>query len=218
VTRATAELFHAETARRREELAPGAVLLRGFAKERDRSLLAAIEAIAAAAPFRRMVTPGGHTMSVAMTSCGLAGWVTGHMGYRYASHDPESGKPWPKMPKVMRDLAVEAAAAGGFPGFAPDSCLINLYEPGARLGLHQDKDEADMSAPIVSVSLGLPAKFLFGGLKRNDRIVRTMLEHGDAVVWGGAARLAFHGIDTLKEGEHPVLGHCRINLTFRTAL
>jgi alkylated DNA repair protein (DNA oxidative demethylase) len=198
-----------------ETIRDGAVLLRGFA--RDPAILAAVRAVQAEAPPRRMTTPGGYTMSVAMTSCGALGWVTDRAGYRYDAIDPERGRPWPAMPPVLRSLAAEAAAAAGFNAFAPDSCLINLYEPGARLSLHQDRNERDFSQPIVSVSLGLPATFLLGGLSRNDPTQAIPLEHGDVVVFGGPARLAFHGVKPLKDGDHPQLGDRRINLTFRRA-
>jgi alkylated DNA repair protein (DNA oxidative demethylase) len=198
-------------------LAPGAVVLRDFAGDEAETLLAAVETIAASAPFRRMVTPGGFTMSVAMTNCGEAGWITDRRGYRYGPQDPTTGLPWPAMPAVFSTLAARAAEAAGFAGFSPDACLVNRYEPGNRLTLHQDRNEADMSAPIVSVSLGLPATFLFGGLARTDRPRRIRLEHGDVVVWGGPSRLAFHGVDTLADGLHPVTGRVRINLTFRRA-
>jgi DNA oxidative demethylase len=201
----------------REQLAEGAVLLRGFARPLQHELTAAIEAITAQAPFRHLITPGGYRMSVAMTNCGAVGWVSDASGYRYDSIDPESGKPWPAMPTLFRTLAEQAAAEAGFTGFAPDACLINRYEPGARLSLHQDRDERNLGAPIVSISLGLPATFLFGGLKRSDPTQRYRLEHGDIVVWGGAARLAFHGVAPLVEGEHGLLGRKRINLTFRRA-
>ncbi|XUM20181.1 DNA oxidative demethylase AlkB [Bradyrhizobium oligotrophicum S58] len=201
----------------REPLAPGAVLLRGFARPYDNELMTAIEAIAAQAPFRRMVTPGGHQMSVAMTSCGSLGWVTDRSGYRYDACDPDTGRPWPAMPPLLRRLAEQAAREAGFADFAPDACLINRYEPGAKMSLHQDRDERDIGAPIVSVSLGLPATFLFGGLKRTDKTQRHRLAHGDVVVWGGPARLAFHGVAPLADGEHGLLGRQRINLTFRRA-
>ena len=200
-----------------EQLAPGAVMLRGLARPYENGLIAAIEALTAQAPFRRMVTPGGHQMSVAMTNCGSYGWVTDHGGYRYDPTDPDSGKPWPPMPPLFRELAERAASEAGFAGFAPDACLVNRYEPGAKMSLHQDRDERDLGAPIVSVSLGLPATFLFGGLKRTDKPQRYRLAHGDVVVWGGPARLAFHGVAPLADGEHALLGHQRINLTFRRA-
>jgi alkylated DNA repair protein (DNA oxidative demethylase) len=201
-----------------QKLQDGAVLLRGRALPVERALLAAIDRIAAQAPFRRMVTPGGFQMSVAMTNCGSVGWVTDRTGYRYDSSDPDSGAPWPAMPDVFLALARDAAEDAGFTGFVPDACLINCYKPGARLSLHQDKDERDYAHPVVSVSLGLPATFQFGGLKRNDRPLKVPLHHGDVVVWGGPARLVYHGVLALKEGEHPALGRRRVNLTFRKAL
>ncbi len=212
----TADLFEDEN--RRVALADGAVLLGGFARSCEGPLLAALREVTEQAPFRHMLTPGGYRMSVAMTNCGPAGWVTDRTGYRYDAVDPESGEPWPKMPDVFAELAGGAAAQAGFGDFAPDACLINRYEPGARLSLHQDRNERDYAAPIVSVSLGLPATFLFGGLKRSDRPRRLALRHCDVVVWGGPARLAFHGVMPLADGEHPVLGRQRINLTFRHAL
>ncbi|MFC0409153.1 DNA oxidative demethylase AlkB [Roseomonas elaeocarpi] len=199
-------------------LGPGAVLLTARALDGVPALLEALHAVAEAAPFRRMTVPGGHTMSVAMTSCGAAGWITDRRGYRYSATDPDSGRPWPAMPEPFRDLARAAAAEAGFPDFQPDTCLINRYEPGARMGLHQDRDERDTDAPIVSVSLGLAATFLWGGLLRNDPARRLPLRHGDVVVWGGPSRLQFHGIAPLREGEHPLTGRCRYNLTFRRAL
>lgn len=215
----TGDLFRSlEPATLVEPLVAGAVILRGFALKTEDDLIAAFESVATAAPFRHLVTPGGHTMSVAMTNCGEAGWVSDRRGYRYDRHDPLSGKRWPAMPAAFLDLAVRAASEGGYEAFAPNVCLINLYAPGSRLTLHQDKDELDYEQPIVSVSLGLPAKFIFGGLNRTDKALRTILYHGDVVVWGGPSRLAYHGVDTLKDGLHPVLGRRRINLTFRSAL
>ena len=213
----TGDLFDsvAEAQPSREEIADGAVLLRGFVKPIESRLIDAVRAIVAQSPFRRMTTPGGHLMSVAMTNCGERGWITDHTGYRYDPIDPRTGTPWPAMPPLLRDLARRAAEQGGFDGFAPDACLVNRYEPGTRLSLHQDKDELDYSAPIVSVSLGLPATFLFGGLARSDKPRRFRLVHGDVVVWGGASRLAYHGVAPLADGEHPLLGRKRINLTFR---
>lgn len=202
----------------RQELAPGAVVLRGKALAVEAAVLAAMHAVATQAPFRRMVTPGGFEMSVAMTNCGDAGWITDRTGYRYVPRDPGSGLAWPPMPEAFRQLAAEAAHDAGYPRFMPDACLINSYEPGARLSLHQDRDERDFDNPIVSVSLGLPATFQFGGNRRTDRPMRIGLRHGDVVVWGGPSRLAYHGILALKEGEHPLLGRRRINLTLRKAL
>jgi len=212
-----ADLFDhvAEAQPSREEIADGAVLLRGFVKPIESELIEAVRAIVAESPFRRMTTPGGHLMSVAMTNCGERGWITDHTGYRYDPIDPRTGAPWPAMPPVLRDLARRAAEQGGFTGFAPDACLVNRYEPGTRLSLHQDKDELDYSAPIVSVSLGLPATFLFGGVARTDKPRRFRLVHGDVVVWGGVSRLAYHGVAPLADGEHALLGRKRVNLTFR---
>jgi alkylated DNA repair protein (DNA oxidative demethylase) len=199
-------------------LGPDTAVLRGFACDGDAELLADLRAVAAQAPFRNMVTPGGFTMSVAMTNCGDAGWVTDSRGYRYARHDPVSGDPWPAMPDTFRSLAIRAAAAAGFADFHPDVCLINRYAPRAKLSLHQDRNETNSVAPIVSVSLGIPARFVFGGLRRNDPVTRINLQHGDVVVWGRSMRLAYHGVDALKDDDHPATGRCRFNLTFRDAL
>jgi DNA oxidative demethylase len=217
--RATMRLFDdpQDAVAKREPLAPGAVVLRGFATHCSQSLLDAIEKTAAKAPFRHQVTPGGFRMSVAMTNCGALGWITDESGYRYDSIDPLSGEPWPDMPASFCRLANDAAAEAGFDGFEADACLINRYQPGARMTLHQDRDERNLAAPIVSVSLGVPAMFLFGGLKRSDRQRRVPLWHGDVVVWGGPARLRYHGVLPLKEDRHPALGKRRINLTFRKA-
>jgi alkylated DNA repair protein (DNA oxidative demethylase) len=212
----TADLFDsAEILPSRDQIGEGAVLLRGFARPMQHDLMAAIETITAQAPFRHMVTPGGYQMSVAMTNCGAVGWVTDRTGYRYDARDPQTGLAWPAMPDVFLALAEQAAERAGFAGFSPDACLINRYEPGARMSLHQDRDERDFAAPIVSVSLGLPAIFLFGGAKRADKPQRYRLQHGDVVVWGGPARLYFHGVAPLADGEHATLGRQRINLTFR---
>lgn len=196
-------------------LAPGAMILRGFARPHEAALLAALRDIVARAPFRHLITLGGHRMSVAMTNCGAVGWVSDRSGYRYSPIDPEGGQPWLPMPEVLVRLAGDAALRGGFDAFRPDACLVNRYEPGAKLSLHQDKDELDLDAPIVSVSLGLPAVFQFGGMARSDRPARHRLVHGDVVVWGGLSRLAYHGVLPLADGEHPLLGRQRINLTFR---
>lgn len=201
-----------------DPLPVGLSLLRGFALLEAEALLAAIEQVTADAPLRRMQVPGGGTMSVAMSNCGAAGWVSDLRGYRYVPADPLTGKPWPEMPEVIADLAERAADAAGFPEFAPDACLINRYEPGARMGLHQDRDEADRSAPIVSISLGLPATFLFGGLTRKVPTRKIALEHGDVVVWGGPLRLAYHGIAPLADGMHSATGRARLNLTLRKTL
>jgi len=197
-----------------EHLGPGATLFRNFARAEAPALIAAIAAVAREAPFRNMTTPSGYRMSVAMTNCGT-GWVTDRGGYRYAAEDPATGRNWPPLPSPFVALATRAAAAGGFPGFVPTGCLINRYEPGTKLSLHQDKDEPDRAAPIVSISLGVPAIFLWGGLRRADRPRRLRLESGDVVVWGGSSRLVFHGIDTLAREDHPLTGSHRFNLTFR---
>jgi alkylated DNA repair protein (DNA oxidative demethylase) len=201
-----------------ETLAEGAVLLPGFARRVEPALLAEIEAVAKAAPFRRMEVPGGHTMSVAMTGCGIASWVSDRHGYRYAATDPLTGEAWPAMPPTMRTLAADAAAAAGFEEFVPDTCLVNRYAPGARMALHQDRNERDMDQPIVSVSLGLPATFLWGGTRRGDRPRRLRLASGDVVVWGGPARLTYHGIAPVPAGGQAATRACRFNLTFRRAL
>ncbi|MCK4161140.1 DNA oxidative demethylase AlkB [Ralstonia pseudosolanacearum] len=215
----TRDLFadHAPADDRRIALGEAAVVLRGFALAEAPALLAAIDDIARQAPFRHMVTPGGFEMSVALTNCGALGWTSDRRGYRYAARDPQTGQPWPPLPDCFLRLARDAAAAAGFPGFTPDACLINRYVPGARLSLHQDKDERDYGALIVSVSLGMPAVFLWGGHRRTDKTLRVPLFHGDVVVWGGPDRLRYHGVLPLKEAAHPLLGAQRINLTLRRA-
>lgn len=200
----------------REELTAGALVLRGLALGAERQLLDDLAAVSAAAPFRHMVTPRG-PMSVAMTNVGALGWVSDAAGYRYAARDPVTDRPWPALPASFRALAVGAAAEAGFAGFEPDACLVNRYAPGARMGLHQDRNEPDLTQPIVSVSLGLPATFLFGGLDRGERPRRVPVVHGDVVVWGGPARLRFHGVAPLADGHHPATGGFRVNLTFRRA-
>ena len=206
-----------DTSTRKEELCPGAFVLHGFALQDEPALLNAFHEVTAKAPFRHMVTPGGFRMSVAMTNCGSLGWVTDRTGYRYDAIDPESGQPWPALPASFLKLARDAAAEAGFAGFLPDACLVNRYEAGAKLSLHQDKDERDFTAPIVSVSLGIPAVFLFGGMNRADKTRRVPVSHGDVIVWGGPARLRYHGVLPLKEGQHSLLGEYRLNLTFRKA-
>lgn len=213
----TLALFDDPPRAAREPLGTGAFVLPGFALPFVDELLPAVRAVEAQAPFRHLVTPGGFTMSVALTNCGALGWTSDRRGYRYSATDPDSGRPWPAMPEALARLAREAASAAGFDGFAPDACLVNRYAPGARLSLHQDKDERDYGAPIVSVSLGMPAVFLFGGLARGDKAARVPLAHGDVVVWGGEDRLRYHGVLPLKDEPHPLLGAIRINLTFRKA-
>jgi len=198
-------------------LGPDAVLLRGLALADADRLATALAEVVAAAPFRHMCTPGGHRMSVAMSNCGALGWTSDAGGYRYTTVDPATGRAWPAMPEALRELARRAAATAGFPGFEPDACLVNRYAPTARMTLHQDRNERDLGAPIVSVSLGLPAVFLFGGDTREARPTRVPLAHGDVVVWGGASRLRYHGILPLTAGHHPQIGPWRINLTFRRA-
>jgi alkylated DNA repair protein (DNA oxidative demethylase) len=218
IATSTRELFApAHFAPERLELCEGAAVLRGFALPFERALAEAVRAVAAAAPFRHMQTPGGYTMSVAMTNCGAYGWVSDTRSYRYSPTDPDTGFPWPAMPPVFAELARGAADALGFHGFIPDACLVNCYVPDARLTLHQDKDERDFDAPIVSVSLGVPAVFLFGGVKRKDRPQRVPLEHGDVVVWGGPARMRYHGVAKLAQSRHPFSADARINLTLRRA-
>lgn len=202
---------------KKTEIAPHAFLLKGFALAQESQLLADLQKVIQAAPFRHMVTPGGYTMSVAITNCGNLGWVSDRKGYRYTQNDPIRGKLWPAMPSLFQALATAAADEAGFSDFVPDACLINNYQIGAKMGLHQDKDEQDFSHPIVSVSLGLPAIFQFGGLKRSDKTINIPLQHGDVVVWGGTARLRYHGVLPLKSGQHALLGEQRINMTFRKA-
>lgn len=201
--------------REHEQLEEGAVLLRSFATDEAPALVAEAARIAQTAAFRHLVTPGGYTMSVAMTNCGRVGWVSDRTGYRYDPVDPATGAAWPPMPDAFLDVAVSAAAEAGFDRYDPDACLINRYIAGAKLGLHQDRDEEDAWAPIVSVSLGLPAVFLWGGKRRSDPVRRLRLESGDVVVWGGPARFVYHGVAPLKDGEAPLTGNSRINLTFR---
>ena len=209
------DLFADPAPGQRTALGPQACVLHGFALAEADALLAGIAGVAAQAPFRHLVTPGGHTMQVAMTNCGRYGWCSDRRGYRYDRLDPQSGNPWPAIPPAFLRLATDAAREAGFAGYVPDACLVNRYAPDTRLSLHQDRDEDDRVAPIVSVSLGLPATFLFGGFARGDKTVRVALVHGDVVVWGGADRLRFHGVLPVKPGHHPVVGGQRLNLTFR---
>lgn len=214
----TADLFGALNDQSQpERLSDGTFWLHGFASAVAPLLIEAIEQIEQQAPLRRMVTPGGFRMSAAMTNCGSLGWVTDRSGYRYCETDPMTGKRWPVMPDAFVALAIEAAVQVGYPDFVPDACLVNRYVPGSRMSLHQDKNEQDYTAPIVSVSLGLPVVFQFGGMKRNEKPARLPLSHGDVVVWGGPDRLRYHGVSPLKPGCHELLGECRINLTFRKA-
>lgn len=201
-----------------EPLAEGATILRQFALPVADELLAQVRSIVDVSPFRNLVTPGGQTMSVAMTNCGEVGWVSDRRGYRYERDDPQTGRPWPAFPAAFLELAARAAARAGFAGFRPDACLVNRYEPGTRLSMHRDYDEGDRTAPIVSVSLGIPATFQFGGLTRDVKPTRHRLVHGDVVVFGGPSRFCYHGVAPVKDEEHPATGRLRINLTFRKAL
>ena len=215
----TLDLFNDEdTAQHgREQIGPQSFVLRGFALPYTDALLQGVDAVAAQSPFRHMHTPGGYTMSVALTNCGTLGWTSDAHGYRYTRIDPLSGQPWPDLPDAFLRLAQAAAADAGFAGFIPDACLVNRYEPGSRLSLHQDKNERDYDAPIVSVSLGMPALFLFGGHARTDKAARVPLLHGDVVVWGGVDRLRYHGVMPMKDAPHPRLGSQRVNFTLRKA-
>jgi DNA oxidative demethylase len=216
---ATLDLFADDTPQAPciEHIGPRSLVLRGFALSRVEQLLPALQRVLSEASFRHMVTPGGFTMSVALSNCGSLGWVTDCSGYRYTSTDPDSGNPWPDLPDVFMQLAQAAASKAGFAGFVPDACLINRYAPGAKMSLHQDKNELDYEWPVVSVSLGIPATFLFGGMARSDKTQRVLLFHGDVVVWGGEDRLRYHSVLPLKHAEHPLLGEQRINFTFRKA-
>ncbi|MDQ0654351.1 DNA oxidative demethylase AlkB [Pseudomonas cedrina] len=215
-----ADLFADDALRQpagREQIGEQSYVLRGYALPWVERLLPELRRVLAQSPFRQMVTPGGFTMSAALSSCGDLGWTTDRSGYRYTPLDPRSRQPWPRMPDILRELAVLAAAEAGFLDFAPDACLINRYVPGAKMSLHQDKNERRYSEPVVSLSLGLPAIFLFGGHARTDKPRKVSLFHGDVVVWGGVDRLRFHGVMPIKDGVHPVMGPQRINLTFRAA-
>jgi len=216
----TADLFADDALQQpagREQVGEQSYVLRGLALPWVERILPELRRVLAQSPFRQMVTPGGFTMSAALSSCGDLGWTTDTSGYRYSPVDPRSQQPWPQMPEVLRQLAVQAAAQAGFFDFAPDACLINRYVPGAKMSLHQDKNERRYSEPVVSISLGLPAIFLFGGHERSDKPRKVSLFHGDVVVWGGVDRLRFHGVMPIKDGVHPIMGPQRINLTFRTA-
>jgi alkylated DNA repair protein (DNA oxidative demethylase) len=215
----TADLFAdaLPTERRNESLGPGAMVLRAFAWDEGARLVELIHALASVSPFRHLITPGGHTMSVAMTNCGSVGWVSDRRGYRYDAIDPQTGQPWPPMPPLFLRLAAEAAAEAGFRDFVPDACLVNRYDTGSRLTMHQDRNEKRDSEPIVSVSLGVPALFQFGGQGKGVKPLTIPLVHGDVVVWGGPSRMNYHGVMPLKASHHPLTGMLRLNLTFRTA-
>lgn len=209
----TLELFAADAGPVR--LGDGIALLRGFAD--TKTLFPLILRLAERAPFRHLVTPGGQTMSVAMTNCGNVGWVSDRSGYRYSSRDPLTERDWPAMPDAFMSLALSAAKAAGFPDFVPDACLVNRYSAGARLTAHRDADEQNFAQPIVSVSLGLPASFAFYGLTRGGKGTSVPLVDGDVLVWGGPSRLVYHAVRPIKPGVHPLTGEYRYNLTFRHA-
>lgn len=192
-------------------------LLQGFALSGAAHLVADLHAVIQIAPLRQMLTPSGLMMSVLTSSCGKRGWISDKKGYRYSTIDPISGQTWPEMPDSFITLAQQAAAIAGFENFAPDSCLINSYASGAKMGLHQDKDERDFTQPIVSVSLGVAAMFQMGGFKRGEQALKFALHHGDVLVWGRTARLRFHGVLPVKAATHPAFGERRVNLTFRKA-
>jgi len=216
----TLDLFDTarDAADKKEVLYDGAVLLHGFALAHEDEILDGVDTVLVQSAVRHMFTRSGLRLSVAMTNCGDYGWISDRNGYRYAPLDPVTGKPWPAMPAAFVDLARSAALAAGYADFEPDACLVNRYEPGTRLTLHQDKNERDFAQPIVSVSLGIDAVFLFGGLERSDRPQRLPLTHGDVVVWGGPSRMRYHGVMPLKVSSHPRLKQCRINLTMRRAM
>jgi alkylated DNA repair protein (DNA oxidative demethylase) len=218
-TPATLDLFAEDTPQPQanEQIGPRSWVLRGFALPWVDRLLPALDSVLTQAPFRQMVTPGGHVMSAALSSCGRYGWITDHQGYAYSPIDPQTGEPWPALPEVFLKLAQQASDEAGFQDFVPDTCLINRYIPGAKMSLHQDKNERGYEWPVVSVSLGIPAMFLFGGHARSDATQRVPLFHGDVVAWGGEDRLRFHGVMPIKQAEHPQLGEQRINFTFRKA-
>lgn len=210
-------LYEGQGLLRQEKIGEQAVVLKGFAISHVQQVLALITDIEKQSPFRHMMTTRGFIMSVGLTNCGKLGWVSDRKGYRYTQIDPLTNQPWPKMPEVFLSLAKSAAFEAGFVDFIPDACLINRYAPGTKLSLHQDKDEPDLDAPIVSVSLGIPAIFQFGGFERTDKKIKVLLSHGDVVVWGGIDRLRFHGVSQIKAATHSILGEQRINLTFRKA-
>ncbi|WP_199101581.1 DNA oxidative demethylase AlkB [Aquitalea sp. ASV11] len=200
-----------------EQLAEGVCLLSGQANSMMPAIWQAVEDVLRQAPLRQMQTPGGYTMSVAMSNCGELGWISDRHGYRYSRLDPQSGQPWPAMPEVLQELARIWAAEAGFDNFVSNACLINCYQAGSKMSLHQDRDERDFAHPILTLSLGLPARFMLGGLQRQDPYRKLLLQHGDVLVFGGPARLCFHGIMPLADGDHALLGKRRISLTFRRA-
>lgn len=209
------DLLPPDTPPLREELEAGAVLLRQFATPQAATLLQTLHRLTRQAPFRHMRTPGGGTMSAAMASCGALGWVSSTQGYTYTPVDPASQQPWPAMPASFVSLAQDAAKAAGYAGFTPNACLLNRYQNDSHMGLHQDRDEGDTTHPIVSLSLGRTGLFMWGGQNRRDKIRTIALEHGDVLVWGGPARLHYHGIKGLGPNPHPLTEQTRYNITFR---
>ncbi len=200
-----------------ENIRDDVVVLRQYANKQAAEILKEVELITAVAPFRKMKTPSGLSMSAELTSCGKYGWISDQQGYRYSKSDPLNNNAWPKLPELFFKFGREAAKKAGFSDFKPDVCMINRYAPASKMSLHQDRNERDFSekAPIVSLSLGVPANFYFGGLERSDPTIKIPLIHGDVVVWGGKSRLCFHGVGVIKDDYHPMLGNFRINLTFR---
>jgi len=197
------------------DICPGMRLLPSFADSAQS--FAAVQSVLAIAPLRQMQTSRGFKMSVETSSCGDLGWISDRKGYRYVDCDPLSEEPWPAMPTVLFELAQSAALEAGYAGFSPDSCLINHYAPGTQMGAHQDKDEVDFSQPIVSVSLGISARFFVVGPERTGKSTSVDLTDGDVIVFGGPSRRFFHGVRKIKPTTHPVLGPHRWNLTFRKA-
>jgi DNA oxidative demethylase len=196
------------------EAAPGVAYFPGYlSRARQEALRDSISAVLAAAPLYRARMPKtGKPLSVRMSNCGALGWVSDETGYRYQPNHPETRRPWPPMPDLL--LTAWAELAPAMP--PPEACLINFYDADARMGLHQDRDERELSAPVVSLSLGDPALFRIGGLTRNAATRSFRLESGDALTFGGPARLAFHGVDRIVAGASTLLpGGGRISLTLR---
>ncbi len=193
-----------------------AIILKGFVRAKANQLVKDAELISQQSPFRTMTTPGGGKMSVAITNCGHCGWLSDEHGYRYQQIDPVTHRSWPEMPQSFLKICAAATKAASFAEFMPDACLLNKYQADAKMGLHNDNDEHDLTAPIVSVSLGLDAVFLFGGKTRQSPTRKYLLSHGDVVVFGGQSRLNFHGISLIKPTyiSDDLTDH-RLNLTFR---
>jgi len=194
-----------------EEIFPGATLMRGLAQAQDGEFLEAMQGVLSAAPLHHATTPTGLPMGVMVSDCG----TPEAFRRRWDPANPAVRQMWPPMPRALLDFSLRCAVRAGFPLFRPDTCHVNRYQAGTKLGLHQDRHECDMSQPIVSVSFGLECVFLLGGLERTDSPKRILLEHGDVIVWGGPSRMRFHGVQPLKPGHHPLTGPYRYNLTFR---